>query len=195
MLSFLFPALLVTFVSIPVIWWLLRVMPPMPRLLRFPGMMLLRDLPLKETSPAKTPWWLLLLRALILSLIILGLAQPVLNKTDIVLGGSGTVLLVVDNSWAAAESWSQRIEKIQIVLARARDEGRSVALLPTAARAETGDVRLWGPMPAQGAESRLRSLSPQPMFWKQRVLSGGFRMACGSRVVKRCCKNYPAMRL
>lgn len=162
MLSFLFPALLAAFVSIPVIWWLLRVMPPMPRLLRFPGMMLLRDLPLKETSPAKTPWWLLLLRALILSLIILGLAQPVLNKTDMVLGGSGTVLLVVDNSWAAAESWSQRIEKIQIVLAKARDEGRSVALLPTAARAETGDVRLWGPMPAQEAESRLRSLSPQP---------------------------------
>lgn len=162
MLSFLFPALLAAFVSVPVIWWLLRVMPPMPRLLRFPGMMLLKDLSLKQTSPAKTPWWLLLLRALILSLIILGLAQPVLNKADMVLSGSGTVLLVVDNSWAAAESWSQRIEKIQIVLAKARDEGRPVAMLPTAARAETGDVRLLGPMPAQEAESRLRSLFPQP---------------------------------
>ena len=53
-----------------------------------------------EETPARTPWWLLLLRIAAAALVILALARPVLDSTGS-LAGTGPVLLVIDNGWAA----------------------------------------------------------------------------------------------
>ena len=75
-IAFAAPWLLVALAALPVLWWLLRVTPPSPRRVAFPPIRLLRDLPVSEETPARTPWWLLLLRVLAAALVILGLARP-----------------------------------------------------------------------------------------------------------------------
>ena len=57
-LSFAEPLLLLGLLSLPVLWWLLRVMPPRPRRIEFPPTRLLFDIAPKEETPSRTPWWL-----------------------------------------------------------------------------------------------------------------------------------------
>src|SRR6201996_1087332 len=58
-LSFGAPLILAALVALPVLWWLLRVTPPLPRRTPFPPLRLLRGLEDEEQTPAATPWWLL----------------------------------------------------------------------------------------------------------------------------------------
>jgi hypothetical protein len=57
-LSFAEPMLLLGLLSLPVLWWLLRVMPPRPRRVEFPPTRLLFDIAPREETPSRTPWWL-----------------------------------------------------------------------------------------------------------------------------------------
>ena len=61
-LGFAQPLVLLGLLSLPVLWWLLRLMPPRPRRIDFPPTRLLFDIAPKEETPARTPWWLTLLR-------------------------------------------------------------------------------------------------------------------------------------
>ena len=106
-LAFAQPFLLLALVVLPVLWWLLRVTPPAPRRLSFPAVRLLLGLIPPEETPARTPWWLLALRLAAAACVILGLAQPLLNPSAN-LTGSGPLLLVVDDGWAAARNWAAR---------------------------------------------------------------------------------------
>jgi len=81
--AFAAPWLLTALVLLPVIWWLLRVTPPAPRRIDFPPLRLLFGLVPKEETPDRTPIWLLLMRMVAAALIILALAQPLLNPSGI----------------------------------------------------------------------------------------------------------------
>ncbi|MGB5871660.1 MAG: BatA domain-containing protein, partial [Albidovulum sp.] len=91
-LGFSTPWLLWALLALPVIWILLRVVPPAAVLRRFPGVVLLLGLADTETAAARTPPWLLMLRILALALVILGFAGPVLNP-DARAPGVGPVLI------------------------------------------------------------------------------------------------------
>ncbi|MCO6419801.1 BatA domain-containing protein, partial [Siccirubricoccus sp. KC 17139] len=129
-IAFAAPWLLLALPALPVLWWLLRVTPPAPRRLGFPALRLLRDLPVVEETPARTPWWLLLLRLVAAGLVILGLARPVLGPGGAA-GGEGTLLLVVEDGWASAADWPARMALAGAALDRAGREGRRAALLAT----------------------------------------------------------------
>ena len=73
------PWLLAALVSLPVLWWLLRIIPPAPRYIRFPAIRFLLGLEPEEQTSARTPPWLLFLRLLLAALLILALAGPVFN--------------------------------------------------------------------------------------------------------------------
>ncbi|WP_245985914.1 BatA domain-containing protein [Azospirillum thermophilum] len=75
-IAFATPWILVALGALPVLWWLLRVTPPAPKIVQFPAIRLLRDLTATEETPARTPWWLLLLRLIVAALVILALAGP-----------------------------------------------------------------------------------------------------------------------
>ena len=75
-----------------------------------------------------------------------GVARPVLDSAGS-MAGSGPVLLVIDNGWAAAADWPRRMQMANTVLDRAARAGRRVALLATAA-GETGAApKATAPMP------------------------------------------------
>src|SRR5271166_4926629 len=97
-LSFGAPWILAALIVLPAIWWLLRVTPPLPRRVMFPPLRLLLGLSGDEETPARTPWWLLLLRLVAAALVIVALARPVLDSTGS-MAGKGPVLLVIDNGW------------------------------------------------------------------------------------------------
>jgi hypothetical protein len=130
LLAFTQPWLLAALAALPALWWLLRLTPPAPRRIAFPALFLLR-LESPEETPARTPWWLLLLRLLIAALLIVALAGPLWNPSPRT-GGSGPLLLVVDDGWASAPGWQVRRRALEGLLAQADREGREVAILRTA---------------------------------------------------------------
>lgn len=156
-LGFTAPAILAALVALPVLWWLLRAVPPAPVRRRFPGIALLLGLRDRDPESQRTPWWLLALRVAALAALILALAGPVLNPRQTG-PGSGPLLVVMDASWASAPDWPRRIERVHQALAEARRTGRpaAVALLSAPPGAE---------LAFRGAEywqERLPALAPQP---------------------------------
>ena len=125
------PWLLAALIGLPALWWLLRVIPPAPRRLRFPTIRFLLGLQPQEETTARTPPWLLALRILLATLLILALAGPVLNPEP-ELSGQGPLVLVVDDGWAAAPHWDRRIAALERFTARAQRQDREVILLGTA---------------------------------------------------------------
>src|SRR5579862_9005541 len=103
------PWALLALPALPLLWWLLRVTPPAPLSENFPAIRLLLGLQAREETPARTPWWLLALRLLAAGLVIVGLAQPVLDP-GAQLAGSGPMRLGMDNGWASASDWPRRME-------------------------------------------------------------------------------------
>ncbi len=155
------PWVLLALPALPLLWWLLRVTPPAPRSETFPAIRLLMGLHAREETPARTPWWLLLLRMTAATLVLLALARPVLDAGS-TLPGRGPVLLVVDNGWASAGDWPRRMQAANTVLDRAERAGRQVALLPTAPDESGTSPHTVAPLPAADVRPRLAALHPEP---------------------------------
>jgi hypothetical protein len=160
-LSFAAPWLLVALAGLPILWWLLRVTPPAPRLLRFPAILLLFGLNQDEQTPSRTPWWLILLRMIVATLVILGLAHPLWNAGDR-FAVSGPLVLVVDDGFAAARGWTDRQKAIDDLIARAERTGRPVMLLGTAPPADGAAIRASNLLTAAAARSAAEVLQPKP---------------------------------
>ncbi len=130
-LAFANPAVLIALVSLPVIWWLLRLTPPKPRSEAFPPLAILARVLKREETPAQSPWWLTLLRMLMAAAVIFALADPVVNQRNATLA-EGPLVLVVDNSWAAANDWPRRLDTANALIGDAEAQDRPVSLTFTA---------------------------------------------------------------
>jgi hypothetical protein len=160
-LSFAAPWLLLALPLLPLLWWLLRVTPPAPKRQSFPAIGLLADLPAPEETPSRTPWWLLALRLAAAALIIIGLARPVWGPSSGT-GGQGPLLIALDDGWAAAADWPDRIAAAEAALDAAAREDRRTALLLTAVPPLAEAPRITGLMPAEELRARLAALRPKP---------------------------------
>ena len=159
--AFATPWLLVALAALPVIWWLLRVTPPAPRRIAFPAIRLLFGLRPREETPARTPWWLILLRTVLAALVILALSHPLLNPRAH-LSGLGPLVLVIDDGWAAARDWTQRQQTATDLLAEAGREGRAVVLVTTAPLASDEPAPPLAAVRAADARAAVQSLQPKP---------------------------------
>ena len=155
------PWVLLALPALPLLWWLLRVTPPAPRSEIFPAIRLLMGLHAREETPARTPWWLLALRMIAATLVILALARPVLDAGS-TLPGSGPVLLVVDNGWASAGDWPRRMQAANTLLDRVERTGRQAALLATARDGSAAAPQATAPLPVADLRARLAALHPEP---------------------------------
>ena len=159
LLGFTQPWLLLAALGLPGVCLLLRVTPRARGGVPSPPLLLLAGLLSPDRTAARTPWWLLLLRLLIAALLILALAGPVLNPAPR-LGGTGPLLLVLDNGWAAAKHWDRRIAVARDLVQQAEREGREVLLLETAPDGE--DRIVIRPMSAREALEALPGWRPHP---------------------------------
>ncbi len=156
-LSFAEPILLLGLLSLPLLWWLLRVMPPRPRRIEFPPTRLLFDIAPKEETPSRTPWWLTALRLAAAALVILAAAGPIWNPQTGLAGHSSPLVILLDDGWSAASNWDARIRAADELIANADTDRRGVALVPLSKSAR--DITI---MPAGAARVALRQLSPKP---------------------------------
>lgn len=155
------PWALAALIALPVIWWVLRATPPAPKDVELPSLRLLDGVEPREETPARTPWWVWLIRTLAVAAAILGLAQPVYAPGARVetAEGTGSLLIVIDNGWASAPRWPELVNAASATL----DSGNRdapVHLLLTA-------PQQFNPDPAERVsrtdmDKRLSSLRPQP---------------------------------
>ena len=159
--AFLLPWMLAALVALPIIWWLLRLMPPTPKRIAFPPIRILMSLARREETPARTPWWLLALRLFLAALVIVALAHPLLNP-GAQLTRSGPLVLAIDDGWAAAPHWSARIDAMAGMIEQAERAERPVMLLRTAP--PPGGKPFPTPNLIAAAEARrlVRGLEPKP---------------------------------
>ena len=155
-LAFAAPAVLAALVGLVGLYFLLRVTPPAPRQAIFPPLRLLLGLDPKETTPARTPWPILALRLAIGALIIVAMAEPLWNSLA-ALSGSGPLLILIDDGFAAAPSWDKRIDFARERAAAAARAGRIVAIETLS----QGGQEIT-PLDRSGVEGRLRALAPVP---------------------------------
>jgi hypothetical protein len=156
-IGFTAPWLLVALAALPILWLLLRAVPPAPIRRRFPGVALLLGLKDDENETDKTPWWLLLLRALAIAAAIVGFAGPILNPNP-ERAGTGPLLVLLDGTWADARDWQTRLTRTEALLDEATRAGRTAAVVVL------NDIPGEG-VPFQAADAwaqRLPSLEPQP---------------------------------
>ena len=134
-ITFAFPWILTALAILPLVWLLLRVTPPAVRRLTFPAIRLLFGLVSNEKTSARTPWWLMLLRLSCIALIIIALADPVLNQRQSM--RHSPLVVVVDDGWAAASTWPERQAALVRLLESAVRDTRP-AMLATTAPADAG---------------------------------------------------------
>lgn len=156
-LTFLYPLALLPLLALPLLYFLLRITPPPPRRLPLPTLPLVKDILGKEREPSRTPWWLMLIRLAAAAAVILAAAGPRIQPDDAATpgGGTGPLILLIDDGWPAARDWSLRIDRAAALIDHAQD--RPFVLIPS------GEERpSLAPEAARPILAKLLSLRPRP---------------------------------
>ncbi len=156
-LGFAQPLVLLALLSLPVLWWLLRLIPPQPRRVDFPPTRLLFDISPKEETPRRTPWWLTLLRLTLAALVIIAAAGPLWNPPVATSTAKAPLALLIDDGFPAAATWDARMRTADDLIARAEADNRGVALIPMSEPSR--DVSFETPA---AARVRLKQVKPKP---------------------------------
>ena len=158
-IGFTAPWLLLGLIALPILWLLLRAVPPAPIRRMFPGVALLLGLTDDETQTDRTPWWLLLLRTIAIAAAIIGFAGPILNP-KVETAGNGPLLVLVEGGWAEAQDWTRRMDRIEVLLDEAGQAGRETALVSLT------DLPADGELVFQSADAIATQLpGVQPQAW------------------------------
>lgn len=172
-IGFAAPWLLLGLIALPILWFLLRAVPPAPVRRRFPGVALLLGLNDDENQTDRTPWWLLLLRMLAVAATIIGFAGPVLNPQN-AREGSGDLVILLDGSWAGAPSWQARMDRVDTLLSEAALADRRTAVINLNSL-PVSDIPFAAPSEWQ---NRLPNVQPQP--WQPSDAAEWFEATAGN---------------
>ena len=159
-LTFTTPVALAALALLPVIWWLLRFTPPKPQTIKFPPIRILLELVSKKEQPDKTPWWLMLLRLAIAALIILAVAHPFYAPNQTAATNRAPLLIVVDDTWAAARNWDERNTIMREIVDGARADNVTISLATTAPSVRRTDI---APQIAGDAMKQIAALEPKAL--------------------------------
>ncbi|WP_128253420.1 DUF4159 domain-containing protein [Falsirhodobacter deserti] len=173
-LGFTTPLLLLGLVLLPVLWFLLRAVPPAPVRRHFPGVALLLGLTDRDAQTDRTPWWLMALRMLAVAAAIIAFSGPVLNPRPAA-EGEGPLLIVMDATWGDARDWPRRVARAEQAVDEAARAGRPVALIRA-----TEPPQQVAFTAAETLAPRLRGMQPNPWLpqyggWADTLPEAAFR--------------------
>ncbi len=159
LIGFAAPMALLGLLALPLVWRLLRTVPPPAARRPFPPVALLAGLPDTERLPDTSPFWLRLIRICAVGLAILGLAGPVFNAESQADQASVVpALVLVDGGWASSADWEQRLNKAEEILEELEQRGRIAAFAHIAGQKVFGaEFRS-----ADDWQGELSGLSPRP---------------------------------
>jgi hypothetical protein len=150
-LTFLAPLVLLGLLTLPIVWWILRISPPKPREQIFPPLRILEGVRSEEETPAGTPLWLLIFRLLMVALVAVALAQPIIQSTQSETQSRPT--LMIDQSVFSAPVWEEVIDEAERLTRIAQRNNLEVSLI-------TSEDEPLGFRPAREAMETLKSLQP-----------------------------------
>jgi Domain of unknown function (DUF4159)/Aerotolerance regulator N-terminal len=156
-LGFAQPLVLLGLLSLPVLWWLLRLIPPQPRRIDFPPTRLLFDIRPREEVPRRPPWWLTLLRLTLATVVIIAAAGPLWNPPVATTTAKAPLALLVDDGFTAAGTWEARMRAAEDLINSAETDNRAVALVPMSDPSRDISFETTG-----AARVRLKQLKPKP---------------------------------
>jgi Domain of unknown function (DUF4159)/Aerotolerance regulator N-terminal len=155
-MSWTAPWVLMGLLLLPLLWWLMRLLPPAPRTILFPAISLLQR---GESAIAqhRLPWWLILLRLLLVACLTLGLAGPIWrNKAAPPPALRQT--LIIDTGWMAASRFGEMRNLALQALDQIAPANTQVRLIPTASALSAAPEWLSVSM----ARQHLQKLEPMP---------------------------------
>jgi hypothetical protein len=156
------PLMLLGLLSLPLLWWLLRAVPPSPRPQSFPAMRLLAGLQAQRREARRAPLWLLLLRLLAVALLVVGLAQPTLvQRQGPAAPAHHRLLILLDDGWAAASDWPRRIAALDALLDHAGRAGQQVRLLSTTGAPDATGEQITPSMRASDMRAAIDAARPR----------------------------------
>lgn len=152
------PLALLGLLTLPLIWILLRTLPPPARRQLFPPVSLLLEARDQQAQAATCPLWLRLLRIAMLAAATAGIAEPYFRPSGDSAGDGNPILILFDGGWAGAAEWDAKIDHAENLLHEAKRSGRQVA------------VRLLTEAPGSGLsfqsaeywQAKMPELSPEP---------------------------------
>jgi hypothetical protein len=157
-IAFTTPAILTALALLPVIWWLLRLMPPRPAEQDQALEREIAKFAKREEQPSRSPWWLTALRLALAGLVIVALAGPVYKPIAETAPGTGPLLMVVENGWASAPRWQAIVDTARRIVDLAERDSRPISLVATA----EGPRQSFASTDAATVRKRLDALSPRP---------------------------------
>jgi hypothetical protein len=156
------PLALWALAALPLLFFILRATPPAPQRRAFPPLRLLLGLQTDEQSRERAPLWLVLLRALMCALAIIGFARPSLTPEAAAEAQTrgGRTLIVIDDGWTSAPFWAQARAAALDAIAEAERGGGQIFILHTApARMPRDPGEAFTPGEARG---HFNALEPSP---------------------------------
>ena len=150
-LTFLAPLVLLGLLTLPIVWWILRISPPKPREQIFPPLRILEGVQAEEETPAGTPLWLLIFRLFMVAFAVFALAQPIFQSTQRNTQKRPTIF--IDQSVFSAPIWDDMIDEAERLTRAAQRENLDVNLVLSEGKAT-------GFLPAREALETLKSLQP-----------------------------------
>ncbi len=158
-LTLLAPLTLLGLISLPIIWWILKITPPLPKKAIFPPLRLLQNVTTEEETPNATPLWLLLFRFLLIGLIIFALSLPIIKQADGI--DDRPLTLLLDTHWAAGANWGAMSQDAEARLEDARRKNLNVRLITTTRPSTQSDLPSF--VPADQALNDLKSIFPEAL--------------------------------
>jgi hypothetical protein len=150
-LTLLAPLTLLGLLTLPLVWWILKISPPVPKRRLFPPLAILQNVQTDEETPNATPIWVLLYRLLMVALAVFALSLPLLQNNDA--PSDAPLTLIIDDSAASAPVWDTLTDDARRRLRNAQSANQNVILI-------LGDDTDASPVPAAEALLRLRSATP-----------------------------------
>lgn len=177
-ISFASPLILAALALLPVIWWLNRLTPPKPSQEPFPPFAILLSILKKDDTPAKSPWWLTLIRVLLCALIILALAEPIYNPDQQKQLASGPLVIVIDDGWSSAPDWQKRVNAANAIIDVAEQQGLPVLIVKSSTK--TANLTL---DTASQSRKLLAALEPLPIKSFQTNIGSHIKTALGDQSI------------
>ncbi len=158
--SFGNPWMLLGLGGLPLIYWLVRTVPPAPRKVEFSTLKFLQDLDAPPNESGSISWWRFAMVAALYGGVVTALADPDLNFGGNPLDGEDAVMVVVDDGWLSAPNWDDRAAMLQTIISRAGD--RKIMFMTTAPAEAEIPVVIHGPLAAADAGEIIAGLEPKP---------------------------------
>ncbi|MFZ4762945.1 MAG: DUF4159 domain-containing protein [Alphaproteobacteria bacterium] len=156
-MTLLYPWFLAGLLLLPLLWRLLKILPPPAKNIRFSSFFLLQHIPPLAHESRTTPLLLRLIRMLLACLLILALSNPIYQPTKpLPIEKGQRLLLLVNNSWQLAAGWQDTLTRLHGLMDKAARQNILVDLLAMVPAAGVQPQFLW--KEAQTPENAIKLL-------------------------------------